>query len=151
MKIRRIVTGHDASGKAMVWKDAVQSGAPTPVDKISGKLIWATDETPYDYARDEDMAERKLGIAPPAGGTRFSVIEIQPGNAAYMHRTDTIDYIVCVAGEIDMQLTEETVKMRAGDVMVQRGTDHAWINRGSVAARIAVVLVDGKPKRRGST
>jgi quercetin dioxygenase-like cupin family protein len=147
MKIRRIVTGHDGAGKAVIWKDEMKEGAATPVDRISSNLMWATDEVPFDYTRDEDMGARKLGIAPPPGGTRFSVIEIQPGNAPYMHRTDTVDFVICLAGEIDMQLSEQTVKMRAGDVMVQRGTDHAWINRGTAPARLAVVLVDGKPKR----
>lgn len=150
MKVRRIVTGHDAAGKAVVWKDEVKAGAATPIEGIAAGLMWATDEMPFDYSRDEDMGARKLGIAPPAGGTRFSVIEIQPGNAAYRHRTDTIDYVVCIAGEIQMQLSGAVVTLRAGDIMIQRGTDHAWVNRGSAAARIAVVLVDGKPKRRGS-
>ena len=151
MSVRRIVTGHDASGKSVVWKDEQRPlAARGNIDRITAGLMWSTDETPFDYLREEDMGERKLGFAPPPGGTRFSVVEIQPGNSAYMHRTDTIDFVVCIAGEIDMQLSDETVKMKAGDVMVQRGTDHAWVNRGAVPARIAVVLVDGKPKRRGS-
>lgn len=150
MKVRRIVTGHDAEGKAVVWQDGAATNQARPIARLTSTLIWATDETPFDYARDEDMGMRKLGIAPPPGGTRFSVLEIEPGNDVYMHRTDSIDYVICLAGEIDMQLTSEVVKMRAGDVLVQRGTDHAWVNRGSVPARIAVVLIDGKPKRRGS-
>jgi quercetin dioxygenase-like cupin family protein len=148
MKLRRIVTGHDSLGKAAVWQDAAATNQSSRVDKIVSTLIWATDETPFDYTRDEDMGARKLGIAPPPGGTRFSVIEIQPGNAAYMHRTDTIDYVVCLAGEVEMQLDGgSSVKMSAGDVMVQRGTNHAWLNRGNSPCRLAVVLVDGKPKR----
>jgi quercetin dioxygenase-like cupin family protein len=95
------------------------------------------------------MGERKLGLAPAPGGTRFSVLEIEPGNQAYRHRTDTLDYVVCIAGEIEMELDDSVVKMAAGDVMIQRGTSHAWVNRGKVPARIAVVLVDGKPKRGG--
>jgi quercetin dioxygenase-like cupin family protein len=149
MKLRRIVTGHDATGKAVVTHDGLAANISRRVDKINATLVWSTDETPFDYTREEDMGERKLGLAPLPGGTRFSVLEIEPGNQAYMHRTDTIDYIVCVAGEIDMHLSEEVVKMRAGDVMIQRGTDHAWVNRGSVPARLAVVLVDGRPKRGG--
>jgi quercetin dioxygenase-like cupin family protein len=150
MKIRRIVTGHDASGKAVVWKDEPREGAPTPIAGITARLMWSTDETPCDYLHDEDMGERKLGRQPPEGGTRFTVLELQPGNAAFMHRTDTIDYVVCVAGEVEMQLTEQRVTMRAGDIMVQRGTDHSWINRGTIPARLAVVLVDGKPKKGDS-
>jgi quercetin dioxygenase-like cupin family protein len=149
MKIRRIITGHDAAGRAVVWKDEVKEGIPAPIDKITARLMWSTDETPFDYTRDEDMGERKLGLAPPAGGTRFSVLEIQPGNRGYMHRTDTVDCIVCVAGELEMELDDSVVKMSAGDVMVQRGTNHAWINRGKVPARLAVVLIDATPKRGG--
>jgi uncharacterized cupin superfamily protein len=62
-----------------------------------------------------------------------------------MHRTETIDYIVVLAGEIDMDMDETSVKLRAGDVMVQRGTNHAWINRGKEPARLAIVLLDAKP------
>ena len=62
-----------------------------------------------------------------------------------MHRTETIDYVIVMSGEIDMEMDNSTVKLKAGDVMVQRGTNHAWINRGSVPARVAFVLVDAKP------
>ena len=146
--IRRIVTGHDGQGKAVVWKDGAATNRFSAVDKIVSTLVWSTDATPFDYTGDEDMGARKLGIQPPPGGTRFSVIDIQPGNAPYMHRTDSVDFVVCLAGEIDMHLDgEAVVKMAAGDVMVQRGTNHAWVNRGRVPCRLAVVLVDGQPKR----
>lgn len=148
MKLRRIVTGHDASGKALVWKDGPPPRQFSGAEKIVATLVWATDETPFEYLRDEDMGERQLGIAPPAGGTRFSVVEIQPGNAPYLHRTDSLDYVICLQGEVEMQLDDgAAVKLAAGDVLVQRGTNHAWVNRGSVACRLAVVLVDGRPKR----
>ena len=147
MKLRRIVTGHDAAGRAAVWKDGEPPTVFRAVEGITSALLWSTDATPADYTGENDMGARKLGIAPPAGGTRFSFLEIQPGNQAYLHRTDTVDFIVCVAGEIEMDLDDSTVRMAAGDVMIQRGTSHAWVNRGSVPARIAVVLVDGKPKR----
>jgi len=148
MKLRRIVTGHDAKGRAVVWQDGWPPNPFSGADKIEATLVWATDAVPFDYLRDEDMGARKLGIAPPAGGTRFSVVEIQPGNAPHMHRTDSIDYVICLLGEIDMQLDDgATVHMAAGDVMVQRGTHHAWVNRGTGPCRLAVVLVDGKPKR----
>jgi quercetin dioxygenase-like cupin family protein len=149
VKLRRVVTGHDAQGMAVVWKDGEPPLEFSGADKVIATLVWATDEAPFDYTRDEDMGARRMGIAPPAGGTRFSVVEIQPGNAAYSHATDSIDYVICMAGEIEMQLEPDAppVKMKVGDVMVQRGTKHAWMNRGSVPCRLAVVLVDGKPKR----
>ena len=148
MKLRRIVTGHDAQGRAGVWKDGPPPSEFSGAEKVVATLVWATDSVPFDYLRDEDMGARKLGIAPPAGGTRFSVVEIQPGNAPHMHRTDSLDYVICLAGEIDMHLDDgAAVHMAAGDVMVQRGTHHAWVNRGGVPCRLAVVLIDGKPKR----
>jgi quercetin dioxygenase-like cupin family protein len=149
VKLRRVVTGHDAAGKALVWQDGQPPGQFSGADKVVATLVWATDETPFDYGRDEDMGARKLGIAPPAGGTRFSVVEIQPGNAPYLHRTDSIDYVICLQGEVEMLLEPDAppVKLRVGDVMVQRGTQHAWVNRSAAPCRLAVVLVDGKPKR----
>ena len=71
-----------------------------------------------------------------------------PGNAPYLHRTDSLDYVICLQGEVEMQLDDgASVKLAAGDVLVQRGTNHAWLNRGSAPCRLAVVLIDGKPKR----
>ena len=76
---------------------------------------------------------------------------MQPGNALHgQHRTDTIDYCVCLTGEIEMLLDDQKVVLKAGDVLIQRGTNHAWINRGTQAARVFFVLVDAQPKRAGS-
>ena len=91
------------------------------------------------------MGARILGTAPPENGTRFIVMEFAPGVESEMHRTETIDYIAVLDGEIDMEMDNSTVKLRAGDVMVQRGTNHAWVNRGTVPARLAIVLLDAKP------
>ena len=149
MKVRRIVTGH-AAGKAVVWKDAEQEASAARVDKVISRLIWSTDRSPAHYLGDEDMGERQLGIQPPAGGTRFSVLEIAPGNKPYMHRTDTIDYVICLAGEVDMELDDgKTVKMKTGDVMVQRGTVHNWVNRGTEPCTMAVILIHAKPVEAG--
>ena len=148
MKLRRIVTGHDSQGQAVLWKDGQPPRQFSGADKVVATLVWATDATPFDYLRDEDMGERQLGIAPPAGGTRFSVVEIQPGNAPHLHRTDSIDYVICMQGEVEMRLDAGTsVKLAAGDVLVQRGTNHAWVNHGPGVCRLAVVLIDGTPKR----
>ena len=149
--IRRVVTGHGADGKAVVWRDGDAGNHKYPGEKVSSTLIWATDAAPAEFLGEADAGERLLGTAPLDGGTRFCVMEFQPGNESHgMHRTDTVDYVICLAGEIDMDLDEGTVTLRAGDVMVQRGTNHAWINRGTAPARLAVVLVDGGPKRAGS-
>ena len=91
------------------------------------------------------MGLRKLGTAPPANGARISVIDFPPGNKPSMHRTETIDYVFVLSGEIEMDMDNSTVKMKAGDVMVQRGTNHSWVNRSDKPARLAFVLVDAKP------
>jgi len=145
MKLRRVVTGHK-DGRAVVWKDDTPSNQSSRVPGLESALVWSTDSTPAEFSGEEDMGQRKLGIQPPPSGTRFSVLDIQPGNAAYMHRTDSIDYVVCVAGEIEMDMDSgETVKLAAGEVLVQRGTNHSWVNRSKAPCRLAVVLVDAKP------
>jgi quercetin dioxygenase-like cupin family protein len=149
--IRRVVTGHDAAGRATIWRDGPATNHKFPVAGVASTLMWVTDATPADFMGERDEGERILGTAPPAGGTRFCVMEFAPGNAVHgQHRTDSIDYVICVSGEIGMDLDDETVTLRAGDVMIQRGTDHVWVNRGSVPARLAIVLIDGAPKRAGS-
>lgn len=149
--VRRVVTGHDAAGRAVVWRDSDASNHKYPGEKVSSTLIWVTDTAPTAFLADEDAGERIVGTAPPAGGSRFCVMEFEPGNEVHgLHRTDTTDYVICLAGEIDMELDEGTVTLRSGDVMVQRGTNHAWVNRSGAVARLAVVLLDGEPKRPGS-
>jgi quercetin dioxygenase-like cupin family protein len=148
--IRRIVTGHDASGKAVVWMDGPATNHKFSNEYTSSTLMWVTDDTPADFTTDVDAGQRILGTPPPANGTRFTIMELQPGNPPRMHRTDTIDYVICLQGEVEMDLDDTTVKMKAGDVMIQRGTNHAWANRSDAPARIAFVLIDGEPKRPGS-
>jgi quercetin dioxygenase-like cupin family protein len=146
--IRRVVTGHDGQQVARVLLDGPATNAKYPAPGIVSTLVWCTDRTPADIAVGEgvdDMGARVLGTAPPPNGTRFAVIDFPPGNRAIMHRTETIDYVVVISGEIDMDLDDSTVRLRAGDVMVQRGTNHAWVNRGRERARLAFVLIDATP------
>src|SRR5262245_44782744 len=93
----------------------------------------------------EVLGARILGTPPPVNGTRFAVITFPPGNPGHMHRTETIDYVIVMQGELDMDMDDSTVKLKAGDVMVQRGTNHAWVNRSKDVARAAFVLIDAKP------
>ena len=146
--LRRVVTGHDANNVAKVIVD----GAPTN-ERRGGAgnvstLIWCTDSAPADIAigeNVEDMGARKLGTAPPPNGTRVTVIDFPPGNKPSMHRTETIDYVFVLSGEIDMDMDDSTVTLKAGDVMVQRGTNHSWVNRSDKPARLGFVLCDAKP------
>jgi quercetin dioxygenase-like cupin family protein len=150
-QFRRVVTRHDADGRAVVWIDGDATNHKFPSEKISSTLMWSTDATPTQILGDDDEGARILGTTPPAGGSRFTMMEFQPGNAGHMHRTDTVDYVICIAGEIDMELDDaRTVTLRAGDVLIQRGTNHAWANRSDKPCRLAVVLLDAVPKREGS-
>ena len=146
--IRRVVTGHDASNVAKVLIDAPATNAKKPNSGVVSTLMWITDKNPADIGTGEtieDMGARIVGTPPPAGGTRFCVIDFPPGNHPHMHRTETIDYVIVVDGEIEMDMDDSTVKLKAGDILVQRGTNHAWANRSGKNARVAFVLVDGKP------
>ncbi|HEX3937131.1 MAG TPA: cupin domain-containing protein [Xanthobacteraceae bacterium] len=146
--IRRIITGHDANNTAKVILDAPATNAKAPREGVASTLMWCTDAMPVDIAvgeNAEDMGARILGTPPPENGSRFIVMEFGPGIVSEMHRTETIDYIVVLSGEIDMDMDQSTVKLRAGDVMVQRGTNHAWANRSAAPARLAIVLLDAKP------
>ena len=148
--IRRVVTGHDATGRSLVTIDESAANTKLVAPGLTSTLLWITDETPADFTQPEDSGERQTGTPPPAGGTRLCIIDLAPGSASSPHRTDTIDYVICLSGEIDMDLDDSSVRLRSGDVIVQRGTNHTWVNRSQEPARIAVVLVDGKPKRSGS-
>src|SRR5499427_3946318 len=146
--IRRIVTGHDPHHVAKVLMDGAATNWKSSSPGTVSTLIWSTDGTPADIRVGEtieDCGARILGTAPPANGTRFAVIDFPPGNPGRMHRTETIDYVIVISGEIDMDMDDSTVKLKAGDVMVQRGTNHAWANRSDRRARVAFVLIDGVP------
>jgi quercetin dioxygenase-like cupin family protein len=146
--VRRVVTGHDRSNVAKAMIDAPATNARTPPSGLVSTLIWCTDSAPCEMpvgAEFEDMGARKLGTPPPPNGTRFAVIDFPPGCPPSMHRTETIDYVIVVSGEIEMDMDDSTVKLKAGDVMVQRGTNHAWANRSDKPARVAFVLIDAKP------
>jgi len=146
--IRRVVTGHDDSKVAKVLIDAPAGTGRTPMPGLTTTLLWCTYETPADISVGEpieDMGERKLGPQPPPSGSRLTVIDFAPGNKVVMHRTESIDYVIVLAGTIEMDVDESTVTLRAGDILVQRGTNHAWANRSGEPARVAFVLIDGKP------
>ena len=144
--VRRVVTGHDTNNVAKVLIDGRATNHKGTGSRST--LMWITDGNPADIGvgeNIEDMGARIVGTPPPANGTRFCVIDFPPGNPPHMHRTETIDYVIVIEGEIDMDMDDSTVKLKAGDIMVQRGTNHAWANRSSKHARVAFVLVDAKP------
>ena len=148
-KLRRVVTGHDRNGKAVVTFDSVPENIGPMRPGVTGCVAWTTDRMPADLGGDEDMGLRPVRTA-HAGGTVFRIVEYRPGAAPRNHRTASIDYGVVISGEIDMELDDNvTVHLRAGDVLVQRGTIHNWINRGNVPCIIAFVLIDATPPAFG--
>jgi quercetin dioxygenase-like cupin family protein len=149
--IRRVVTGHDQKGRAIVLADETISPLRRPDASMVSSHIWLTDAAPADIENADDGKEKIVGTAPPDGGTRFGILDIAPGNTQHPpHRTDTVDYIICLAGAVDLEIDGMGVTLKAGDILVQRGTNHAWVNRGTEPARLAFVLIDGTPKRAGS-
>jgi quercetin dioxygenase-like cupin family protein len=147
-ELRRIVTGHDQDGVAQVMTDGPATNAKQSGSGAVSTLMWCTDGAPANIpigADFEDMGARIVGTQPPALGSRFCVIEFPAGAPTGMHRTESIDYVICLAGEIDMDMDNSTVTMKTGDVMVQRGTNHAWVNRSDAPARVAFILLDADP------
>lgn len=148
--VRRIVTTHDQEGKAVVWMDGSAPNVKRPNDHIISTLLWSTDTSPADFADEFDGGSRILGTAPPACGSRFIMFEVLPGGRGHFHHTDSLDYVIGVEGEMVMLLDDSEIVLNPGDVVVQRGTNHGWVNRGDVTARVAIILLDGKPKREDS-
>ncbi len=170
--IRRVVTGHDSDGKAIVVSDAPATTILARPNRPGVTLtnLWQTDRTPAPIHGPEETVDGPLALAPPAAGSIFRIVEFLPedpdvlatldGAAAFadmdaadavvegarhpfMHRTRTVDYAIVLEGEITMLLDDSEVQVGAGDVLIQRGTNHAWSNRTDAPCRIAFILVDG--------
>lgn len=141
VNVRRVVTGHDAHGKAIVKIDEVTQNWKQGRPGAWLTNIWTTNTSPADNSSDADGGAAEVGTTMP-GGTVFRIIDFQPGVSRRMHRTDSVDYLIVLDGEIDMQLDDGVeVHLKKGDVMVQRGTIHNWVNRGTQSCIIAVILV----------
>ena len=144
LHIRRVVTGHDENGRAVVTIDEISRNVVSRRPQHQSCVIWSTGSFPADNSSALDGGAREVASTDP-GGSVFRIVEYAPGVAPRNHRTDSIDYAVVLAGEIDMELDGTTAKLKAGDVLVQRGTMHNWVNRGTEPCVIAFVLVDAKP------
>lgn len=171
--IRRIVTGHNAQGRSIVSFEGdapnFMDSAAWPGARVTE--LWVTEETPVDNTGDVDRGARPIRHDPTPGGTIFRVVEIPPeaqssidtaaafselgsqrvptaedsARHASMHATDSVDYLVVISGELWMLMEEGEVLLRPGDCIVQRGSKHAWSNRGEVPCVMAAVLVDARP------
>ena len=142
----RIVTGHDEGGKAILLCNGPAQDSQMRFNGPRTTLFWGTDSLPATNAGDEDIALRADEVAPPPNGSWFRIADYPPGFPGRRHKTDTIDYAICMSGEINLELDDGImVHMKAGDVLVQRGTVHSWINKGDETCRIAFILIDAEP------
>jgi quercetin dioxygenase-like cupin family protein len=147
LQIRRVVTGHDQNGRAIVSIDEICKNVISRRPSHSSCVVWSSGEFPTDNGGDADGGIRPVATVDP-NGTVFRLVEYGPGVAPRNHRTESIDYAVVISGAIDMDLDGTVVHLKAGDVLVQRGTIHNWVNRGTVPCIVAFVLVAAKPVER---
>lgn len=176
-KIRRVVTGHNESGKAICIQDDFATCVLSRPERKGVTLtnLWKIESAPAEYDGAEETVEGPLTLHPPKNGSVFRIVEFEPedpdflasvdrtaafatmGAASnlvedarhpYMHRTDSVDYGIVLSGEIIMLMDEEKddVLLKAGDTFVQRGTNHAWSNKGTETCLICFVLVDAVAK-----
>jgi len=174
-KIRRIVTGHNAKGKSVILSDAPSPHTLLLVDEPAFGMtdLWVTNGSPADNSGAADAGARSaITLEPPRGGSIFRVVEFPPNQATVgkfdrkklfevmhageamdqegarhpgMHKTSTVDYLIVLSGEIYAMMDEGETLMKAGDCLVQRGTNHAWSNRSQQPCLVAVVLVSANP------
>ncbi len=177
MSVRRIVTGHDKDGKAIVIADGESPNILRPDNRPGVEInnLWLLDQAPArPLGPEETVRDKQIGLLPPKNGSVFRVIKFPPekgwienvdrtaakdsfasigaedaaddsGDPPHplMHKTETVDFAVCISGEIYLVLDDSEVLMKAGDTCVQRGTNHAWSNRSEEDCHMMFVLVDG--------
>jgi quercetin dioxygenase-like cupin family protein len=142
---RRIVTGHDAAGRAVVDSDQQLDAQPAGDDGAWFTRLWTTTSWPADNLDATDGARVESGLA-AANGSVLRIVDLAPGHHSPLHRTQSLDYGIVLEGEVCLELDDgRIVSLAAGDVVIQRGTMHAWINRGSAPARLAFVLLGAAP------
>lgn len=147
-QVRRVVTGHDKTGRAVILYDEIAKEVTASRPGANACVVWTSQGFPVNNDGSSDEAKRKVGTTLD-NGTVFRVVQFNPGVSPRNHRTDSIDYAVVMSGAIDMDIDGAVVHLKAGDVLVQRGTIHNWINRGSEPCVIAFVLVAAKPVTAG--
>lgn len=165
---RRIITGHNEHGKSVVVADK------PPFEMGNLFEMWRTDRAPCSYGTEDEVEHREVRLEPPENGTVFRFFRLDPDDPTLshdelerqvaarfaglgaehcrpdtarsprMHTTRTVDYIILLQGEVTLLLDEDEVDLEPFDVVIQRGTNHAWVNRGSEPALLAGILVDAE-------
>lgn len=144
--VRRIVTGHDARGRAVVLSDARFDPALVPSGDAAMCLLWTAPDLPVDNDDPEDGRTRDAGLT-LRGGSVIRTVDMLPGRESPMHRTNSIDYGIVLSGVLELELDDGAVtRLGAGDIVVQRGTIHLWRNpSASEVCRIVFVLTEATP------
>lgn len=172
---RRIVTGHDQAGRSIIWKDGPAPSIFEPKARPGEAIteLWRTDAAPASNRGSDDPAAAPPAapqLMPPVNGTVFRIVDFPPdaqvqgadaaqlfaefgasgahakdGRHAMMHKTATVDYALVLEGEICAVMDVGETVMKAGDVLIQRGTSHSWANRSDKPCRVAFILVDAAP------
>jgi hypothetical protein len=171
-ELRSVVTTVDETGAAVVLLDGDNPHKrPKSKHGTESQLLWVTSRAPAEIGGTADRAAVNIGIAPPTAGSIFRIVDFhpvppevekldpnyqqqiigehepskgRPPRHPLMHCTRSVDYAIVMQGEIDMLLDEGEIHLKAGDVLIQQGTNHAWLNRGTEPCRIAFVLIDAE-------
>ena len=162
--VRRVVTGLSASGQSTILLDSAIGNVIDDSDGAEGTLalaeLWSTAESPIDNRGSQDQARPHFELLPDKQGSLLRFFEIAPeppgtaqsGGGAEshpgFHTTDTLDYIIVLEGEVVAMLEAGETVLRPGDVLIQRGTNHAWSNRSTKPCRMAAVMLDANPVSR---
>ena len=152
MSVRRIVTGHDKDTRAVIASDERLEMHERPGRRgAKSSEIWSTDSMPVDLSDEAAAAQRQgfvkqFNYVGSGQGTILRILELEPDGNRFMHRTETLDYAIVLSGECDLELDDGlTTHLSTGDVVVQRGTMHAWVNNGPGPCVFAFVLIDAQP------
>jgi quercetin dioxygenase-like cupin family protein len=143
---RRVVTTHDKHGMSVVRSNELLTPTPIAMGVADFQLVWTTPTVPADNNDETDGAAASAGLT-LKGGSVVRIVDMLPGKASPMHRSFSIDYGIVIAGELELELDGgEIVPLKAGDVVVQRGTNHLWRNPSAdTTCRIAFVLIEAAP------
>ncbi|MEP7313846.1 MAG: cupin domain-containing protein [Pseudomonadota bacterium] len=143
--VPRVVTGHDARGKAVFRIEDREPTRPIPSGDADFLLVWTTANVPADNHDDIDGRHRAAGLT-LHGGSVIRVVDIAPGRSSPMHRSHSIDYGIVLTNQIELELDGgERRTIGAGGIIVQRGTNHLWRNRTDQPTRIVFVLIQAAP------
>lgn len=140
--VQRVVTGHDAQGRAVFKSEDVTPTKMIPSGDAAFLTVWTTATVPADNNDETDGRERDAGLTLNQGSV-IRIVDMLPGKESPMHRTNSIDYGIVIEGEIELELDDGAKRtVRQGGIIVQRGTMHLWRNTSDKVCRIAFVLIE---------